>query len=204
MKRKKEKLKAITPLNLKKKNDWEKKLDKKMDEFGEKAEKAGAGIEHHFKKTRWGRVTGYGFSIFWSAVFLILFNYYNQYIAYYNYSKTTETWIKYSFLTEDFSNCLPIITVALSISIIGNILLIIYDKYFFRQIIHMVLDLFSLTAVITLLTLFPFDFSVFPNTDLTGILTPIITVVLILIAVGLGIGIIVRFVKLVIGIAKCS
>ena len=210
----------------KKKDDWEKKLEEKMDQFSKKAEEAGerfgqkaeeAGnefgkkmenvgskVDRYFKDSRGGRITGYGFAIFWSTIFLVLFHFYSQYIAFYNseMSEGVKVWNRYPFLNSDFERWLPIITAALIAAIVGNILLIIYEGRFFRQIIHIVIDLFSLAAIVSLVVIFPFDFSALPGNDLTNLLNPIVTVVLILISVGIGIGIIVRFVKLMISIIK--
>ncbi len=210
----------------KKKDDWEKKLDEKVNqfsrkaeeagekfgkkaeeagkEFGKKMEKMGERVEHHFKSTRGGRITGYAFSIFWSSLILVLFNFYRHYIALYDHEMVdgVRHWTSYPLLTSDFDKWLPIITAALIAGIIGNIILIIYDGYFFRQVIHISLELFSLAAIISLLTIFPFDFSVMPGNDLTNLLNPIVTVVLILISIGIGIGVIVRFVKLMVAIIK--
>ena len=191
--------------------EWEKNLNEKMKKFGEKTKKAGQeigskmekvgdNIDHYFKDSRGGRITGYSFAIMWSVVFLVLFNFYSQYIAYYNYDGI---WHRQALLTANFSQWLPIVTTALAASIVGNILLIIYDGYFFRQIVRIVLNLFGLAAIISLLTIFPFDFTVFPR-DLTGILNPIIIVVLILAVIGTSIDTMVRFVKLIVNAAKAS
>jgi hypothetical protein len=110
--------------------------------------------------------------------------------------------MKYDLLTGDFERWLPIAITALLASIIGNIVLIIYDGYFFRQVMHIIMDMFGLAAVISLLVIFPFVFSNMPGNDLTGIMNPIVTVVLILICVGIGIGMLVRFVKMIIGLVK--
>lgn len=188
--------------------EWEKKLDEKMKKFGEKTEKAGKEfgrkieevgdkVDHYFKGTRGGRITGYSFAIMWSVIFFVFFNFYQSYIAYYHYDGI---WHRYPLLTESFSQWLPIVSVALVASMIGSILLIIYDGYFFRQIIRIVLNLFGLTAIISLLTVFPFDFTVFPR-DLTGILNPIVITVLILIIIGIGIGTMVRLIKLIVNAA---
>ena len=217
---------GIEGTDSKKKDDWEKKLDKKMDqfsrkaeeagekfgrkaeeagkEFGKKMEKVGERVDRHFKGTRGGRITGYAFSIFWSFLILVLFNYYSHYIAIYDHEMIdgVRHWTSYPLLTSDFSKWIPIITTALIAAIIGNIILIIYDGYFFRYVIHISMDLFSLAATISLLVIFPFDFSVMPGNDLTNLLNPIITVVLVLVSVGIGIGIIVRFVKLMVAIVK--
>ncbi|OFW51354.1 MAG: hypothetical protein A2163_11395 [Actinobacteria bacterium RBG_13_35_12] len=191
--------------------EWEKKLDEKMKNFGERAEKAGkeigkkveeAGdkIHGYFKDTRSGRITGYSFAIIWSVILFVFFNFYNQYIAYYHYDGV---WHRYPLLTESFSQWLPIVSAALIASIVGNILLIIYDSYFFRHIIHIALNLFRLAAVVSLLTIFPFDFTVFPR-DLTGILNPIVILVLVLIIIGIGVETIVRLIKLIVNAAKVS
>ncbi len=203
--------------------EWEKKLDEKMKKFGEKTGKAGeeigkkmekagkeigekmedAGkkVDRYFKETRGGRITGYSFAIAWSIIFLVFLNFYHSYIAYYNYDGGQ--WSRHSLLTDDFSLWLPIISVALAASIIGNILLIIYDGKFFRQLIRIILNLFGLAAVISLLTIFPFDFTVFPK-DLTGILNPIVIAVLVLIIIGTGIETMVRLIKLIVGAADTS
>ncbi len=191
--------------------EWERKLNEKMRNFGEKADKAGkefgkkmeeAGskVDRYFNETRGGRVTGYSFAIVWSIILLVFFNFYSSYIAYYHYDGQ---WYRYPLLTENFSQWLPVISVALAASIIGNILLIIYDGRFFRQIIHIVLNLFGIAAVVSLLVIFPFDFTVFPR-DLTGILNPIVIAVLILIIIGIGIETMVRLVKLIVNSARAS
>jgi len=192
-------------------DDREKKIEDKMQEFSQKAEKAGKGfgekmekagdrVDHYFKETRGGRITGYAFSIFFSTLFLVFLYYYNHYIAFYN--NVDGVWYRYPFLTGEFGRWLPIAMTAIIAGIAGNIILIIYDGYFFRQVMHMVMDLFGLAAVISLLVIFPFDFSVMPGNDLTNILNPVVTAVLILVTVGIGIGILVRFIKMIIGIVK--
>lgn len=191
-------------------SDLEKKIDQRAAKFEEKAEevgkrfekkinKVGDKIDGYFKSTRSGRVTGYSFAIMWNVIFFVLFNFYSQYIAYYQYDGGT--WSRYPILTEAFSQWLPIVSTALVAAIIGNILMIIYDGYYFRLIVRVVLNLFSLTAVISLLTIFPFDFTVFPG-DLTGILNPVMIVVLVLAIIGLVIDTIVRSVKLIVSIGK--
>ncbi len=190
-------------------SDWEKKIDEKMTRFSRRAEKAGKRFEKkmkkvgeevdgYFKDTRGGRIIGYSFGIMWSVVFFVLFNFYSQYIAYYHYDGT---WQRYPLLTEAFSQWLPVVSTALVAAMIGNILLLIYDGNFFRQIVRIVLNLFRIAAVISLLTIFPFDFTVFPR-DLTGILNPIVIVVLLLIIIGTAIDTIVKTVRLVFFIGR--
>ncbi len=192
--------------------EWEKSLDEKMKNFGEKAkeagekfgrkmEKVGDKADSYFRDSRSGRIIGYSFAIMWSIIFLVLFNFYWSYIAYYNYYDSV--WHRYPLLTGNFSQWLPIVSAALIASVIGNILLIIYDGNLFRQITRIALDLFGLAAVVSLLVIFPFDFTVFPR-DLTGILNPVIIAVLVLIIIGIGIGTMVRLIKLIVSAAKVS
>ncbi|MBN2073106.1 MAG: hypothetical protein JW770_04080 [Actinobacteria bacterium] len=175
-------------------------------ETGETRTEADGKVNEEPEKTgkdladlRGGRIAGYSIAIVWSAFLLVFLNFYNSYIAYYSYSGGV--WTRTSFLTQDFYRWLPVVTVALAASIIGNILLIIYDRYWFRQLIQAIMDLFSLSSAAALLSIFPFDFTVFPN-DLTGILTPIVVAVLIFIIVALSIGIIVRLVRFIVGFAS--
>jgi hypothetical protein len=176
------------------------KADRAGRELGGKMEKAGEKVDRYFKETRGGRITGYTFSIFFGTLFLVFLYYYNQYIAF--YTKVDGTWMGYPLLTGDFDRWVPVAVTALLASIIGNIILIIYDAYFFRQVIQIVMDMFGLAAVISLLVIFPFDFSVMPGNDLSGLLNPIVTAVLILICTGIGIGILIRFIKMIVRLVK--
>jgi len=193
------------------KDESEKNTEDKMEEFSRKTEKAGrelgrkmeeAGkkVDTYFKETRSGRITGYAFSIFFTTLFLVFLYYYNHYIAF--YENVDGTWMRYPLITADFDRWLPIAFAALLASIIGNVILIIYDGYFFRQVIQIVIVIFGLALTISLLSIFPFDFSVIPGNELSGILNPIVTAVLILICVGIGISIPVRFVKMIVELVR--
>jgi hypothetical protein len=151
-----------------------------------------------------GRITGYSFAIAWCFILIIFFNFYYKYIAYYQYDELTKSWNIFPFVTSSFMAWLPILTISLIVSIIGNVVLIINDSYNVSNITNIVMNIFSIASVSTLLWLFPFDFSVFPGMNLTGILVPVLTIVFILIIIGLGIDILVRFIKIIVKIAKSS
>jgi hypothetical protein len=105
-------------------------------------------------------------------------------------------------LTNDYFTWLPILVTALVISVAANIIMITYDRYWFREIIQIILTVIGVAVVANLVSIFPFDFSVIPNATTVGILPILVTIVLIIIAVGLGVGALVRFIKLIVGIAK--
>lgn len=156
----------------------------------------GAKIEGYFENTRNERVASSGAAIAWSIVLLIFFNFFNQYIAYYHNGA------REPILTSDFNLWLPILTITLVLSIIGHIILITLDKYLLREIIIIVLNCFGIAVVLTLLNLFPFDFSVIPNANIVAYAELGVRIALIAITVGLGIGTLVRFIKLVVNITK--
>jgi len=166
----------------------------------------GKKVDHYFKSTRGGSITVSAFAIAWSIVLLIFFNFFHQYIAYYH-SETVNgvtTWTRYPFFTEDINLWLPILTTALSLAIIGHIILIIFDRYTLREIVLIILDAFGLATVLTLLSVYPFDFSVIPNTTAADATYTGVRILLILISIGMGIGILVRSIKLIIHTVKQS
>ena len=156
----------------------------------------GAKVEGYFENTRNERVASSGAVIAWSIVLLIFFNFFSQYIAYYHNGA------REPILTSDFNLWLPILTTTLVLSIIGHIILIILDKYLLREIIIIVLNCFGIAVVLTLLNLFPFDFSVIPNANIAAYTELGVRIALIATTVGLGIGTLVRFIKLVVNITK--
>jgi len=163
----------------------------------------GDKVDAHFK-SRSGRITASAFAIAWSIALLIFFNFFNQYVAYYH-SETVggiTTWIRYPFFTEDINLWLPILTATLIITIIGHIILIILDRYVLREMIHIVINAFSLWTVLTLLSVFPFDFSVIPNPAAADATYLGVKIFLIFISVAVGIAILVGVIKLIVNVVK--
>ncbi len=161
----------------------------------------GDKIDAHFK-SRSGRITASAFAIAWSIALLIFFNFFNQYVAYYH-SETVggiTTWIRYPFFTEDINLWLPILTTTLIITVIGHIILIILDRYILREMIHIVINAFSLWTILTLLFVFPFDFSVIPSTTAADATYLGVRIFLICISVGVGIAILVKVIKLIVNV----
>ena len=163
----------------------------------------GDKVGAHFK-SRSGRITASAFAIAWSLVLLIFFNFFNQYVAYYQ-SETVggiTTWTRYPFFTADVNLWLPILTTTLIIAIVGHIILIILDRYILREMIHIVINAFSLWTVLTLLSVFPFDFSVIPSTTAAEATHLGVSIFLIFISVGIGIAILVSVIKLIVNVVR--
>ena len=163
----------------------------------------GDKVDAHFKG-RTGRITASAFAIAWSIALLIFFNFFNQYVAYYH-SETVNgvtVWTRYPFFTEDINLWLPILTATLIITIIGHIILIIRDRYILREMIHIVINAFSLWTVITLLSVFPFDFSVIPSTSAADATYLGVRIFLIFISVVIGIALLVRVIKFIVNVVR--
>jgi hypothetical protein len=157
-----------------------------------------------YESDRNSRIAGYSAAIAWGIILIIFFNFFNRYIAFYTYDAALKTWSLTPMLTENFMAWLPIFNVSMVVSILGSIILIINDSFYFNNITNIVMNIFGISSVVTLLTLFPFDFKSYQGASLDPILFPIFKISLALVIVGLAVGVFVRFIKIVIKIAKAS
>ncbi len=155
-------------------------------------------------RARNARIVGYGFAIAWCIIFIIFFNFFSRYIAYYEYNAAAGNWDIIPFITSGFYIWLPVFNAAVIVAIIGNIILIINDSFYFDNIVNIVMHIFGIASVATLLALFPFDFSMLPNANLNQVIFPALRIVLIFIIVGLSIGVLVRFIRVIVKTARTS
>ncbi len=156
--------------------------------------------DNHSKSTRVQRLVSYNVAIVWSFILLIFFNFFRQYIAYYHYEMVEGVgqWIREPLLSTEFGAVLPILNIALILSILGNGILIVLDRYLLKQGISIVLHVFSLAVIFSFLRVFPFNFDVVPFSNAAQVLRIILTIVFIVAAIGLIVGIVVRIVRIVI------
>lgn len=157
-------------------------------------------VDDYSRTTRSRRVASSSFTIAWSTIIIIFLNFFNKYIAYYQYEPTE--WVRYPVLTEDFSVWLPIITATLVLFIIGHSVVIAFDRYSIRETTLVILNVFGLVAVVWLLRVFPFDFWGIPNATLADGLPIIMTLILVGITVMLGIVTLVRLIKLIVNVVR--
>ncbi len=153
---------------------------------------------------RTGRITGSAFAIAWSIALLVFFNFFNQYIAYYQPVQigNITQWQLHTLVTSGFYVWLPLLTATLILSIIGHALLIAFDKYILRQAVETILAIFGITTVVNLLVIFPFNFSVIPNADIAFWAAFGLSATLIIIAIGMAIGTLVTLIQTVVNVAK--
>jgi uncharacterized membrane protein len=159
-------------------------------------------IDDFFDKKRAVRISGSAFAIAWSIVLLVFFNFFNEYVAYYNADTVNGevVWTRTPFFTDDISLWLPVLNAALAVSILGHIIMIIFDRNLLRQILQFVIDALGLVAVFSLLSIFPFDFTMIPGSGVAAGVEAGVTALLALIALGFGIGLIVRLVKILVSV----
>ncbi len=169
--------------------------------ISERVEEFGKRTEDYFTRTRAGRVAGYGVVIFFNTVFIIFFSFFHRYIAWYH-TEPDGGITRLPLLTSDYFSWLPILVTALAVSIAAHIILIIYDRYWLREIVQIILSAIGAGVVAKLVAIFPFDFTVIPNAAAADIVPVAVTIGLIIIAVGLGIGALVRLIKLLVGAAR--
>jgi uncharacterized membrane protein len=170
------------------------------------AEEVRKPLRRRLEGTRAGRIVSSSAVIAWSAFFLVFFNSFSQYLAFYSRETvdTVSRWSIYPILTQDLSLVLPILNATLILSIIGHGVAIAFDRYLVRQITIIVLNALGMATVLTFLRVFPFDFSVVPMANLAAILPTVTVVVLIVITIGLGIGALARFIKLMISLSRTT
>ncbi len=161
-------------------------------------------VKEYFRKKQSGYIVGSAFAIAWSIILLVFLNFFNEYIAYYYREVVNgrEVWVHDSFFTGEISQWLPILTTTLILSIIGNIIIIVFYRPLLRKIVSFILDVFGLATVISLLVIYPFNFEVLPSDVAASISAIAMTVVLIGISVGIVIGLIVRLIQMLVALTK--
>jgi len=86
--------------------------------------------------------------------------------------------------------------------IVASTAMIIYDKYRFRMTIQIIFCVIGIAVAVSLVSIFPFDFSVIPNATAVDVVPIVVTVFFILLAVFYGVTALVLFIKLKNYIAK--
>ncbi|MGB9937002.1 MAG: hypothetical protein ACPK7O_04730 [Methanobacterium sp.] len=138
-------------------------------------------FEKIFKRNKSAKKSEYIASIIVNIILLYIFN-------------NILSW-NISFITEALNSILWIINLSIIAAIIGNVLLLVYDPQFFRNIIKIILNIFSLYAVYALYNVFPFVFS-------TGYITIALQFALLITIIVLIIATIIEFLFLVLSIIK--
>jgi hypothetical protein len=131
-----------------------------------------------------------------TAVQLIFFAFFHKYIAWYP-TGPDGTVTRLSLLTDDYFSWLPFPVTGSTLVIVASIVMIIWDNRWFRQIAWIAFNLIGITMVVSLLSIFPFDFSVIPNAKTAEAVPKWLTGFLIFMGVFYGISALVQLVQLI-------
>jgi len=151
---------------------------------------------------RAGRIATSAFVIAWSVALIIFLNFFHDYIAYYHGTTigNVTNWVRETIITRDFSLWLPVVNTVLALTIAGHVMLLAIDKYILREPTLLVLDMLSIVSVASLLAIFPFDFR--PFGDFSGAIDLSAHITLAIIIFAISIGVLVRFIKIIVNVAK--
>ncbi len=134
-------------------------------------------------------------TIFWTVVSIIFFTFFHKYIAWY----TTEpdgSVTRLPMLTDEYFIWLPIAITASILAIVAYTVMIFYDNYRFRMTVNLIGFIIGIAVVVSLVSIFPFDFSVIPNATAVDVVPIVVRVFLILQAVFYVIVALITFIKL--------
>ena len=132
-------------------------------------------------EARCGDVAGDLSIILVTAAQLIFFRYFYEYIAWPTRAPDgSVTWV--SLLTDDYFRWLPLVVIASITVIVVQTVMIFYNRTWFRQAGWILFSLLGITMTVSLLVIFPFDFSVIPNENVVRLAPTVVRVVLILMA----------------------
>ena len=99
-------------------------------------------------------------------------------------------------LTDDYFIWLSIMITASILVIVASIAMIIYDNYRFRKTGEISFSIIGIVVAVSLVSIFPFDFSVIPNATAVDVVPTVVTVFFILLAVFCEVTVLIMFVRL--------
>ena len=133
--------------------------------------------------------------IFVTLVQLIFFTRFHRYIAWYTTGPDGNV-TRLSMLTDDYFTWLPFPIAASIVAIVAYTAMMFYDRYWFRMAAQIIVHVFGIAVVVSLLSIFPFDFSVIPNATAVDVVPIVVRVFFIFLATVYGVTAIVHLVKL--------
>jgi hypothetical protein len=145
--------------------------------------------------SRAGEIASHLSMILVSVASLVFFAFFHEYIAWYTTAPDGSI-TRLSILTDDYFRWLPIPTVAAILAILAYAIMIFYDADWYQMAAPMLLSVVGIVVDVSLLSIFPFDFSVIPSATAAEVLPKVITGFFIFLASVYGISAIVMFVRL--------
>jgi len=130
-----------------------------------------------------------------TVVQLIFFTSFHEYIAW-PITEPDGSVTRLSMLTDGYFTWLPFPITASIVVIVASIIMIVYNRYWFRQTAWIGFCLLGIAVTVSLVSIFPFDFSVIPNATAVGVVPIVVGVFFIAMAVFYGVCALVLFMGL--------
>ena len=130
-----------------------------------------------------------------TVVQLIFLVFYHRYIAWYTTGPDGSV-TRLSMLTDDYFTWLPFPVTASIVVLVATAVMIVYDRTWFRQTAWIIFCLMGMAVAVSLLFIFPFDFSVIPGAAAVDIVPAVVKGFFILLAVFYGVTALVMFLRL--------
>ncbi len=113
--------------------------------------------------------------IFWTVVSIIFFTFFHKYIAWYTTAPDGGV-VRLPMLTDEYFIWLPIAITASILAIVAYAVMIFYNEYRLRMTVNLIGFIIGIAVVVSLVSIFPFDFSVIPNAT-SATIVPIFVIV---------------------------
>jgi hypothetical protein len=124
--------------------------------------------------------------IFVTAAQLIFFTRFHKYIAWYTREPDGSV-TRLSMLTDDYFTWLPFPIIASIVVIVASTVMIIYHRYWFRQTAWIIFCILGIAVTVSLVSIFPFDFTIIPNATAVDVVPKAVRAFFIFMAVFYGV-----------------
>jgi hypothetical protein len=146
-------------------------------------------------RSRTGEISSHIAMILVTVAQVIFFTSFHKYIAWFT-TEADGSVTRLSMLTDDYFIWLPIAITASIIAIVAYTVMIFYDNYLFRMTTELIIFTIGIAVAASLVSIFPFDFSVIPNATAVDVVPKVVRAFFILLAVFYGVTTLVQFAKL--------
>ena len=146
-------------------------------------------------RSRTGEIASDLFVVLVTVAQLIFFTFFHRYIAW-STTGPDGTVTRLSMLTDDYFTWLPFPIVASIIVVVATAVMIMYDRAWFRQTAWIMFHVVGIVVAVSLVFIFPFDFSVIPNATAVDVVPIVVRAFFVLLAVFYGVTAVVPIAKL--------
>ena len=146
-------------------------------------------------RSRSGDISSNLFIILVTLAQFIFFTFFHEYISW-NVTGPDGSVARLSMLTDEYFTWMPIMITGSILVILTSIAMIIHDNYRFRKTAEISFSIIGIVISVSLVSIFPFDFSVIPNATAVDVVPVAVTVFFILLPVFYAVSATVMIVKL--------